>query len=164
MNAAIKKFEKLVIAAHLACKVVVDPPAQPSGYWFIDIKCGKRQITVEFRREAGFGIHREQAVYGETPAEIYRTPKLAARRVIQLIQPARKVTDNLTLKDLRELYSCSQVQLAEKVGVKQSAISRFEQRDEVKLGTLAAAIKALGGELQIRAHFPDADVPLSIKE
>jgi DNA-binding XRE family transcriptional regulator len=164
MDAAIKNFEKFVIAAHPSCKVLVDAPAEPSGHCFIDLKCGKREITVEYRPSGGFGIHRENAVYGETPAEIYRTPNLAARRVIQLIQPARKVTDNLTLKDLRELYSCSQVQLAEKVGVKQSAISRFEQRDEVKLGTLAAAIKALGGELQIRAHFPDADVPLSIKE
>jgi transcriptional regulator with XRE-family HTH domain len=58
----------------------------------------------------------------------------------------------------------SQVTLAEKAGVKQSAISRFEQRSEVKLGTLAAAVKALGGELEVRAHFPDSDVPISLKD
>jgi transcriptional regulator with XRE-family HTH domain len=77
------------------------------------------------------------------------------------MNPGRGKQICLSLKDLRELYECSQVELAEKVGVQQSAISRFEQRDEVKLSTLAAAIRALGGELEIRAHFSDSDVPIS---
>ena len=52
--------------------------------------------------------------------------------------------------------------LAKKAGVKQPAISRFEKRGEVKLRTLADTIKALGGKLEVRAHFADADIPISI--
>jgi len=52
---------------------------------------------------------------------------------------------HLGLKDIRELYGQSQLTLAKKAGVKQPAISRFEKRGEVKLSTLAATIKALGG-------------------
>ena len=69
---------------------------------------------------------------------------------------------HLGLKDIRELYGHSQVTLAKKAGVKQPAISRFEKRGEVKLSTLAATIKALGGKLEVRAHFEDADVPISL--
>jgi len=53
-------------------------------------------------------------------------------------------------------------EFAKKAGVKQPAISRFEKRGEVKLSTLAATIKALGGKLEVRARFSDADVPISL--
>ena len=142
--------------------VAVDPPDRAEGNWWIDVRAGKRRLAVEYRPEKGFGIFHENAGYGEGPAEVYRTAELAARRVVQVMHGSRR--QRLTLKDLRELYECSQVNLAEKVGVKQSAISRLEQRNEVKLGTLAAAVQALGGELEVRAHFSDADVPISVKD
>jgi len=48
--------------------------------------------------------------------------------------------------------------------VKQSAISRFEKRDEVKPSTLTSAIKVPGGKLEVRAHFSDAAVPVSLSK
>jgi DNA-binding XRE family transcriptional regulator len=164
MSSKVQRFRKLVFANVPGLKTVLDAPRDPAGYWFIDLRNGKTTLTIEYRPDEGFGIHRDGSAFGEHPQEFYRRPELAARRAIQLLRPARKKVQRLTLKDLRELYDCSQVDLAKKVGVKQSAISRFEKRSEVKVGTLAAAVKALGGKLEIRAHFPDADVPLLIKE
>ena len=84
------------------------------------------------------------------------------KRLMQLMTTGNGNGLRLSLKDIRELYGHSQVTLAKKVGVKQSAISRFEKRNEFKLSTLAATIKALGGTLEVRAHFTDSDVPISL--
>jgi predicted transcriptional regulator len=85
-----------------------------------------------------------------------------AQRLAQLMGKSNRNGNGLGMKDIRELYGHSQVKLAKKAGVKQPAISRFEKRGEVKLSTLAATIKALGGKLEVRAHFSDADVPISV--
>jgi DNA-binding XRE family transcriptional regulator len=163
MNATVQNFKALMEAALPNGRISIDPPAQPSGHWFIDIQSGRKSLTVEYRPRKGFGIIRATAQFGEASSETYRTAELAARRATQLLT-APKPNQPFTLKNLRELYDCTQVDLAQKLGIKQSAISRFEQRNEVKLGTLSAAIKALGGQLEIRAHFPDADIPIALKE
>jgi DNA-binding XRE family transcriptional regulator len=163
MEKPIEHLKKFLSASLPNCRLEVDAPDQNGGSWWIDVSAGTKRITLEYRKGRGFGVFHDDAGFGEGPAEIYRTPERAAQRLAQLMHPGRRKDICLSLKDLRELYECSQVELAEKVGVQQSAISRFEQRDEVKLSTLAAAIRALGGELEIRAHFSDSDVPISFK-
>lgn len=145
------------------CVVAVDAPDRAGENWWLDIRVGKKRHTLEFRPGKGFGLFHEDTGYGEGPAEIYRTPERAAQRLAQLLMaPGNGKTLRLGLKEIRELYGHSQVQLAKKAGVKQPAISRFEKRGEVKLSTLAATIKALGGKLEVRAHFADADFPISL--
>jgi DNA-binding XRE family transcriptional regulator len=164
MEKAIENLKILLSQKAPNSTVAVDPPDRADGNWWIDVRAGKRRVTLEYRPARGFGIFYENAGYGEGPAEVYRTAELAVRRVAQVINAGKRERVRLTLKDLRELYDCSQISLAEKIGVKQSAISRLERRSEVKLGTLAAAVHALGGELEVRAHFSDADVPISVKD
>jgi len=48
------------------------------------------------------------------PAEIYRTPERAARRVAQLMAVSHGKAMHLGLKDIRELYGQSQLTLAKK--------------------------------------------------
>ena len=128
----------------------------------MDVTLGKKRHTLEYRSGKGFGLFHEDAGFGEGPAEIYRTPERAVRRLEQVIASGSGKAIRLTLKELRELYGHSQVTLAKKAGVKQPAISRFEKRGEIKLKTLASMIKALRGRLEIRAHFSDADIPISV--
>ena len=164
MNKAIRHLKRLLNEGLPQCEIDTDPPNHPNGNWWLDVSTGREHRTLEYRPETGFGIFRKDAGYGEGPAEIYRTPERAVKRLVQLMTTGKGKSADLNLKDLRELYGLSQVALAEKVGIKQSAISRFEKRDEVKLSTLAAAVKAIGGILELRAHFPDADVPLSLSK
>jgi len=164
MDKQITKLEKLLKAKLPQSVIELDAPDQREGNWWIDVRFGKRRVTVDYQPARGFGIYDSDAGFGERPTEIYRTAELAARRLVQLFAAGKSNRLRLTLKDLRELYDCSQIELAQKVGVKQSAISRFEQRSEVKIGTLAAAVKALGGELEVRARFRDSDVPISVKD
>jgi hypothetical protein len=42
------------------------------------------------------------------------------------------------------------------LAVKQASISKMESRTDMSVGTLARAIKAMRGELEIRARFPMA--------
>lgn len=59
------------------------------------------------------------------------------------------------LKELRNLRGLSQVELAETLGIGQTALSHAEARNDMKLSTLQSYLKALGGELEVHAHFPD---------
>jgi DNA-binding phage protein len=162
MEEAIAHFKKLLDKLLPNCTVDVDAPDHAGGNWWFDVVRGKKRHTLEYRPGKGFGLFHEDAGYGEGPAEIYRTPERAAQRLAQLMASSNGKAIHLGLKDLRELYGQSQVTLAKKAGVMQPAISRFERRGEVKLSTLAATIKALGGKLEVRAHFSDADVPISL--
>ena len=162
MDAAIANLKRLLIDRLPLSRVHVDEPERVGGNYWIDVSVGKKRHTLEFRPGKGFGLFHEDAGYGEGPAEIYRTPERAAKRLAQLMAIGNGKASRIGLKDLRELYGNSQVALAKKAGVKQPAISRFEKRGEVKLSTLAATIKALGGKLEMRALFPDADLPISL--
>jgi len=162
MDPVIQEFKRLLIADVPQCEIKVDEPQHPGGSYWLDLHIGKKRHTLEYRRETGFGLFHDDAAYGERPAEFYRTPKRAAQRLVQILKSENTKSPRLGLKDLRELYGHSQVRLAKKAGVNQPAISRFEKRGEVKLSTLAATIKALGGTLEVRAHFDDADVPISL--
>lgn len=162
MDKAVEHLKKLLDERLPHSVVAVDAPNGADGNWWLDVSVGKRRYTLEYRPGRGFGLFHEDAGYGEGPAEIYRTPERVAQRLAQLIETTNGKRVQLTLKDLRELYGHSQVKLAKKIGVKQSAISRFETRNEYKLSTLAANIEAMGGKLEVRARFADSDVPISL--
>ena len=162
MEKMIEHLQKLLLEQLPHSVLAVDAPDRADGNWWLDVTAGKKRQTLEYRPGKGFGLFHGKAGYGEGPAEIYRTPERAAKRLVQLMATSNGNSIHLGLKDIRELYGQSQVTLAKKAGVKQPAISRFEKRGEVKLSTLAATIKALGGKLEVRAHFKDADVPISL--
>jgi predicted transcriptional regulator len=48
----------------------------------------------------------------------------------------------------------TQEQLANVLGVKQAAVSKMERRTDMYISTLRGIIKAMGGQLEIRAVFP----------
>src|SRR6184192_1543169 len=162
MDERIKQLRKLLFEKLPGCVVHVDASARAGGNCWLDVGAGNRRHTIEYRAGRGFGLFHDAAGYGEGPSEIYRTPERTAKRLAQLMRDRKGKASSLSLKDIRELYGKSQVTLAKKAGVKQPAISRFENRGEVKFSTLATTIKALGGTLEVRARFEDADVPIAL--
>lgn len=164
MDATIERLKSLLSGLLPGCRVNVDEPERAGGNYWVDVSVGKRRHTLEYRPKIGFGLFCGDAAPGEGPAEIYRTAERAARRVAQLMVAGHGKAGRMGLKDMRELYGHSQISLAKKAGVEQPAISRFEKRGEVKLSTLAATIKALGGRLELRARFSDADFPIALSK
>jgi predicted XRE-type DNA-binding protein len=65
------------------------------------------------------------------------------------------------LADLRRARELSQAEMAEKLGVAQSEVSKVEHRTDMYLSTLRKYIEAAGGTLEIVAHFPDSDVRIA---
>jgi predicted transcriptional regulator len=57
----------------------------------------------------------------------------------------------LDLKDLREALGLTQVELASRVGITQSQLSKLERRSNHRIATLRRYVQALGGSLEINA-------------
>jgi transcriptional regulator with XRE-family HTH domain len=60
----------------------------------------------------------------------------------------------MALPELRKAFDVSQEDLAKLLKVSQASVSKVENREDPHLSTLIAYVKALGGELEILAHFP----------
>jgi transcriptional regulator with XRE-family HTH domain len=65
-----------------------------------------------------------------------------------------------TLKDLRTARNATQAQLAGRLGIHQTALSRLEGRSDISMSMLKSFVEALGGKLQIAAVFPDTTFSL----
>lgn len=58
---------------------------------------------------------------------------------------------------LRLARQKTQVAIAERLNIAQGAVSRMEKQSDFLLSTLREYVSALGGQLELRAVFPDAD-------
>jgi transcriptional regulator with XRE-family HTH domain len=73
-------------------------------------------------------------------------------------QQTRQLMQEMPLQELRQARKLSQEQIAKKLHTKQSNVSRIEKRTDMYISTLRGVIKAMGGDLEIVARFPDGNV------
>ena len=73
----------------------------------------------------------------------------------------KQMIEEIPLGRLRAARNLTQERLAGILGKDQSAISQMERRTDMYVRTLADFVKALGGELEIRANFPEGSVRIS---
>ncbi|MBW2427263.1 MAG: helix-turn-helix transcriptional regulator [Deltaproteobacteria bacterium] len=74
----------------------------------------------------------------------------------------RETLLEMTLQELRQKVSGkTQAELAELLEVTQGAISQLEGRHDILLSRLTKYVRALGGDLELIARFPDADVRIT---
>lgn len=71
---------------------------------------------------------------------------------------AKKMIEEMPLSELREARDLTQEHLAKVLRVKQAAVSKLERRTDMYLSTLEGVVKAMGGQLEILARFPDGIV------
>ena len=87
--------------------------------------------------------------------------EIKAKADPETIERAARKTESmlaaLELNELRRARGISQEELANRLGMRQPNISKLERRIDVRVSSLRAVIEAMGGELRIIAHFPDAD-------
>jgi transcriptional regulator with XRE-family HTH domain len=67
----------------------------------------------------------------------------------------------MALDELREARKLTQAQLANTLKVDQGSVSKLERRTDMYVSTLRNFIRAMGGELYIRADFPDGSVEIT---
>ena len=80
------------------------------------------------------------------PAEEREAIAVRARELIE---------EEATLRQLREARHRSQEQIAQTLGIQQAAVSKMERRTDMYISTLRNLIRAMGGELEVTARFPD---------
>ena len=67
----------------------------------------------------------------------------------------------MPLNELRRARRFTQDELATAMRTSQSEVSKLEQRTDTYVSTLRNYVRALGGELDIVARFPDGEVRIS---
>jgi transcriptional regulator with XRE-family HTH domain len=67
----------------------------------------------------------------------------------------------MALNELRVALTITQEHLAKILHVRQAAISKLERRADMYVSTLADFIRAMGGQLEIFAHFPQGKVRIT---
>lgn len=73
----------------------------------------------------------------------------------------RDMLTEMPLNELRQARALSQAKLAETLHVNQAAVSKTERRTDMYISTLRAYIRAMGGDLEIVARFPDGEVKIA---
>ena len=71
------------------------------------------------------------------------------------------VLEHDLISQLRKDAELTQKELAEVMEIRQAAISKIENQEDILVKTLERYVKALGGELELRAKFPDREVRLT---
>lgn len=72
----------------------------------------------------------------------------------------KSVVESVTLNQLREARSLTQTNLASILGINQGSVSKMEKRTDMYVSTLRSFIQAMGGQLQIKAVFPEGEVQI----
>jgi predicted XRE-type DNA-binding protein len=76
-------------------------------------------------------------------------------------EKAQVLLSEVPLNELRQARGLSQKVLAEVLHVQQPSIAKLERRTDLYISTLRSHIEAMGGELEVVAHFPDGSVKIS---
>jgi DNA-binding XRE family transcriptional regulator len=87
--------------------------------------------------------------------------KMSPERKAKIAEKVKKALSEMPLNELRNARGLSQQMLAEALHIQQPAIAKLEKRTDMYISTLRSHIRAMGGELEVIARFPDGDVIIS---
>lgn len=87
--------------------------------------------------------------------------KMSPERRERVAARVQETLANMSLEQLRAAQELTQEHLAELLHIKQSNVSQMERRTDMYIGTLSRFIEAMGGQLEIRAVFPDGAVRIT---
>jgi transcriptional regulator with XRE-family HTH domain len=89
--------------------------------------------------------------------EIRKKIPVNEKRVAKYIEMMHAAIDGVKLAELRQIRRLTQTQMAKKLKIDQSNVSRIERGkfDAVEIRTLRKYVEALGGELEIRVKIDD---------
>lgn len=65
------------------------------------------------------------------------------------------IAEEMSLQELRKAIGKTQTVIARRLKVGQDAVSKLETRSDMYISTLRGVLKAMGGELELIARFPN---------
>ncbi len=87
--------------------------------------------------------------------------KMSPASQAEIVEKALTMMDEMPLAELRQARKFSQVQIAELLEIQQPAVAKMEQRTDMYISSMRRFVEAMGGQLEIRAHFADGDVVIN---
>lgn len=88
--------------------------------------------------------------------------KMTPAAKTELQRATARLLAEMPLEQLRAARQLTQEDLAQTLGVNQSAVSKMEKRTDMFLSTLRSYIEAMGGTIEIRAVFPEGAVRVEV--
>ena len=87
--------------------------------------------------------------------------KMTPRQLADADVKAREMMAEMLLAEIRKDAGLTQEELAEILGITQPSLSKLEGQDDMQISTLRRLIEALGGQLEIIAHFSRGDIRIN---
>ena len=87
--------------------------------------------------------------------------RMGPGRLTRNAEKAAVLLEIMDLAGLRCSRHLTQEELANRLSVAQSNISRLEHRRDMLISTLQEVVRAMGGELRLSAVFPDGVVEIN---
>lgn len=87
--------------------------------------------------------------------------KMSPERRARIEEGTRRLLEEMSLPDLRQARQLTQEHLAEVLNIKQASLSKIERALDMYISTLDKIIRAMGGQLEIRAIFPDRQIKIN---
>ena len=88
--------------------------------------------------------------------------KMSQERRRRNVAEAQRTLLEMSLQELRlGITNFSQEDIAEMLKVTQGYVSKLERQDDMLVSNLYAYVEALGGEVQIRAKFPNQEIQIN---
>jgi len=81
--------------------------------------------------------------------------KMSAESQARVDKRVKQTISSMPLAEIRKAAGLTQQQLAETLEIGQGSISKIENATDLYLSTLGRFIQALGGELVLKASFPN---------
>ncbi len=82
-------------------------------------------------------------------------------RIMKVESRTRTMLGEMLLPEIRKHSGLTQQEVADALGISQPGLSKMEQQDDMHIGTLSRLIEAMGGKVEIIAHFPFGDCRLT---
>lgn len=74
----------------------------------------------------------------------------------------QKLLEQMELREIREALKITQRGLARSLKVAQPTLAKIEKQPDMQVATLRKVVRALGGDIEIIARFPQADVRIKM--
>ncbi|BDD89276.1 XRE family transcriptional regulator [Desulfofustis limnaeus] len=84
--------------------------------------------------------------------------KISEERKAKIDKRVEELIKTMPLAELRQARQLTQEQLAHSMKIKQASVSKMEGQADMYISTLRKYIKAMGGDLEIIAKFPEGSV------
>ena len=86
---------------------------------------------------------------------------MGASRVADVDALTKTMLGEMLLPEIRRHSGLTQQEVADLLGISQPSLSKIENQDDMQIGTLSKLIEAMGGRVEIIAHFPFGDCRLT---